>query len=317
MPLGTGPIEAPEFWQARPAYVLGAKSSDDVRQLAGGISYGLLWQGKASFDFGISKGTYTKRLDFADPALADAVSRDQPLLWNVSASVSLSRHLIAFAGMSRGQEDAVIAPDIAVNRSEAPPAIRTRQVEMGLRFALSPRLALVVDAFEISRPYYNLDSGLRFRRLGRLTNRGLEFSLTGQIVPGLSVVGGLLLADPKIAGEAVSSGQIGERPVGQVRRRLVANIDWRTGAGKGPLSFDIYAESYSSRVGNVANTLYAPPRTNINLGARYRFDFAGMHLTLRPLVQNLFNSYGWNVSSSGGFIYTNARVFQVSLRADL
>lgn len=314
--LGSGPITAPESWGGAPAYALRAQDRDRVRQLNAGVSYNLLWQGKASLDIGISKGLYNKRIDFADPTLGDTQTRNWPLLWNVSASVSLSDKLIAFGGLSRGQEDAVIAPDIAVNRSEAPPAIRTRQAEVGLRIALTDHLSLVAGAFEISRPYYNLDTALRYRRLGRLTNRGLEFSLTGQLAPGLSLVGGLLLADPKIAGEAVSAGQIGERPVGQVRRRLVSSIDWRGKAGKGPLSLDLYVESLSSRMGNSANTLVAPPRTQVNLGARYRFDLAGARMILRPQVLNLFNGYGWQVSSSGGFTYLPARIFSIALTAD-
>lgn len=315
--LGSGPIDDPAAWPARaPAFAYRPQDEDRVRQLAAGLSYNLLWHGRASLDVGVSQGFYRKTIDFADPRLADALSRDRPLLWNISASVSLSDRLIAFAGLSRGQEDAVIAPDVAVNRAEAPPAIRTRQVEAGLRFALAERLALVVGAFEIARPYYNLDPGLRYRRLGRLTNRGLEFSLTGQVVPGLSVVGGLLLADPKISGEAVASGLIGQRPVGQVRRRLASNIDWRSQGGKGPLSLDLYIESFSSRVGNAANTLVAPPRTQVNLGARYRFNLAGARVILRPQVVNLFNAYGWQVSSSGGFTYTTGRFGSLSLTAD-
>jgi iron complex outermembrane receptor protein len=315
--LGSGPIDDPAAWPARaPAFAYRPQDEDRVRQLAAGLSYNLLWQGRASLDVGVSQGFYRKNIDFADPRLADTRSRDRPLLWNLSASVSLSDRLIAFAGLSRGQEDAVIAPDVAVNRSEAPPAIRTRQVEAGLRFALAERLALVVGAFEIARPYYNLDPGLRYRELGRLTNRGLEFSLTGQVAPGLSVVGGLLFADPKISGEAVASGLIGQRPVGQVRRRLAANIDWRTRGGKGPLSFDLYVESFSSRVGNVANTLVAPPRTQMNFGARYRFNLAGARVILRPQVINLFNAYGWQVSSSGGFTYSTGRFGSLALTAD-
>jgi iron complex outermembrane recepter protein len=314
--LGSGLIEDPASWPVRPAFTLGAKNTDEVRQLAAGISYNLLWQGRASLDIGLSKATYAKSIDFADPALADPVTRDKPLLWNVAASVSLSRNVIAFAGMSRGQEDALIAPDIAVNRSEAPPAIRTRQVEAGLKFQLTRDLSLVTGVFEISRPYYNLDSTQRYRELGRLTNRGLEVSLTGKLAPGLNIVGGMLLTDPKIAGEAVTSRQIGQRPVGQVRRRIVANLDWRTKGGKGPLSFDINAEAQSSRMGNVANTLAAPPRANFNIGARYRFDLAGAQVILRPQLQNVFNHYGWQVSSSGGFLYTPDRVATVSLSAD-
>ena len=69
-------------------------------------------------------------------------------------------------------------------------------------------------------------------------------------------------------------------------------------------------------MGNAANTLVAPPRTVVNLGARYRFKAAGGTWLLRPTVLNLFNTYGWNVSGSGGFTYIGARVAMLQLVAD-
>ena len=148
----------------------------------------------------------------------------------------------------------------------------------------------------------------------------LEFGrhpLTGQIVPGLTVVGGTLLLDPRIHGEAVDSKLIGARPVGQIRRRTAVNLDWRTGEGKGHWSFDLGVESLSARVGNVANTLEAPPRENVNLGMRYRFKLAGGNWLARAQVINLFNDYGWNVSSSGGFTYSPQRSVILQIVADL
>lgn len=314
--LGPGSVfDTPDKWP-EPAYTLDPKNRDRVRQLAGGLAYSLFWAGRASLDIGLSKQHYTKTIDFADPALPDPVVRDRPLLWNVSASVALTRNLIAYAGLSRGQEDAIVAPDIAINRAEAPPAIRTRQVEAGLRYALTPHLSLVAGAFSISKPYFNLDPARRYRQLGSLTNRGIELSLTGQLAPGLSLVGGMLLLDPRISGEAVDSGLIGRRPVGQVRRRVAANLDWRSGGGKGPLSVDLVVESLSNRVANAANTLSAPPRTSIDLGARYRFDWGKTKFVFRPQVHNLFNHYGWNVTPSGGFTYTGRRYVAFSLLAD-
>ena len=205
---------------------------------------------------------------------------------------------------------------MAVNRSEAPPAIHTRQLEGGVKLALTPHMTLIAGAFSITKPYYNLDSALRYRQLGSLNNRGIELSLTGQLVPGLNVVGGLLLLDPRISGEAVTSGQIGPRPVGQLRHRAALNFDWRPNAGKSAASFDVAVESFSSRVGNSANTLFAAPRTVVNLGARYRFHHGPGTFLLRPLVQNVFNNYGWQVSTSGGWTYTAPRAFTVQIVAD-
>ena len=299
-----------------PVYTIGRKSRDRVDQLTYGLAWSLVSTRGFALDAGLSKSSYTKAVDFADPLLADPVTRDRPITWNISASLALVHGLSIYAGASRGQEEALIAPDVAVNRSEAPPAIRTRQIEGGVKLALSPHLTLIAGAFSITKPYYNLDGGLRYRQLGNLNHRGIELSLTGQIVPGFNVVGGLLLLDPRISGEAVTSGQIGPRPVGQVRRHGVLNFDWRAHGGKSPLSFDLAIESFSSRVGNSVNTLSAAPRTVVNLGVRYRFRAGPGTFLLRPLVQNLFDNYGWQVSTSGGWTYTPPRAFTLQVVAD-
>ncbi len=313
--LGASTIVAPDV-RPEPLVVLGPKSLDEVRQLTYGLSYSLVSTGRYGLDASISKTSYRKAIDFADPLQADPVTRDTPIMWNFAGTVNLAPTLSLYAGISHGMEEALAAPEVAVNRSEAPSAIHTRQIEAGFKYAITPHLTLIAGGFRITKPYYNLDPVLRYRQLGTLTNRGLELSLTGQLAPGLTLVGGTILLDPKIAGEAVDLHLIGPRPVGQVRRRSVVNLDWRSGAGKGPFSFDLAIESLSSRMGNSANTLAAPGRTSVNLGARYRFKAAGADWLVRPVLINVFDAYGWNVSSSGGFTYIPPRAVTLQLVAD-
>lgn len=313
--LGPSTILAPDI-RPEPAFAIGAKSLDRVRQLTWGASYSLVNSGHYGFDASFSKTRYTKAIDFADPLLADPETEDSPVMWNVAGTVNLTRSLSLYAGVSHGMEEALVAPEIASNRSEAPAAIHTRQIEAGAKLAITPRLTLIAGVFSITKPYFNLDPALRYRQLGSLRNRGIELSLTGQIRPGLTVVGGTMLLDPEISGEAVASHLIGPRPVGQLRRRSVLTLDWRSAAGKGPLSFDLSLESLSSRTGNAANTLHAPPRTVVNLGARYRFKLAGADWLFRPVLLNAFDEYGWNVSSSGGFTYIPPRALTLQLVAD-
>lgn len=313
--LGASTILAPDV-RPEPTYTIGPKSKDRVRQLTYGLSYSLVEQGRFGIDASLSRTDYKKAIDFADPLLADPVTRDGPIMWNVAGTVNLTRPLSLYAGLSHGMEEALVAPEIASNRAEAPPAIHTRQFEAGIKYAVTSRLTLIAGAFEITKPYYNLDPALRYRQLGTLRNRGFELSLTGQLRPGLTVVGGTMLLDPRISGEAVDTGLIGRRPVGQIRRRSVLTLDWRTVQGKGPLSLDLSLESLSSRTGNAANTLSAPPRAVVNLGARYRFKAAGGDWLLRPVVLNLFDQYGWNVSPSGGFTYIPPRALTLQLVAD-
>ncbi len=313
--LGPSTVLAPDV-RTLPTYSLRPHNDDDVRQTTYGLAYSLLWNGKVNVDLSLSKTRYRKRVDFANPALADIVTRDRPLLWNADASVVITHRLSAYAGMTRGMEEALIAPENATNASEAPPAIRTRQEEAGFKFAVTPSLSLIAGVFHIAKPYYNLDPAARYRNLGTIAVKGAEISLTGRLVPGLTLVAGTVLMNPRLSGEAVTSRQIGERPVGQVRRRSIANIDWRPKGGKSAWSFDLAYDGVSSRYANAANSLVAPPRSNVNIGARYRFKVNDIKFLIRPRIENLFNSYGWNVSANGGFTYTSSRTATLELITD-
>nr|WP_268958951.1 TonB-dependent receptor [Novosphingobium aerophilum] len=300
-----------------PAIVTTALDHDVVRQRTYGFAYSGTLRGKAGLDFALSRTDYSKTIDFSAPTSPDIRVRDRPLIGNISAWAVPVRGLTLFGGYTRGQEEALIAPDVATNRAEAPPAIRTSQIEAGARFTLSKQLGLVATAFRISKPYYNLDPAFRYREIGSLSNRGIELSLTGQLTPGLVAVAGTLLMDSRIGGDPASLSQIGPRPVGQARRRSVLNIDWRMQQGKGPLSLDLAAESLSARTANIPNTLFAPGRTTLNLGARYRFAVHDKPIMLRLQLQNALNAYAWNVSASGGFTYINPRLLLVQLVADI
>lgn len=316
--INLGPSSAilPDF-RAEPILFAQNKDEDHVQQMNWGLAYGVKWAGRGSIDLSVSRAEYTKTLDFVDPLLPRIETQDNPILVTAMGSVSVSRRLTLYGGFVRGLEEALIAPDIAVNRSEAPPAIRTRQIDGGMRYAITPHLSFIGGLFSVKKPYFNLDPALRYRQLGTVDNRGVEVSLAGSVAPGLALVAGSVFLNPQISGEAVDQKHIGERPVGSLRRRSIANLDWRFAAGKSPLSLDIALEAISARMANAANTLQVGPRETINLGARYRFGFAGAHWLLRTQISNLFNDYGWHVSSSGGFTYSNSRTYMAQLVADL
>jgi hypothetical protein len=94
-------------------------------------------------------------------------------------------------------------------------------------------------------------------------------------------------------------------------------VDWRLDGGHSPLSLDMSVESLSSRVGNSANTLAAPPRATVNLGLRYRLEFDRVQVVIRPYIVNVLDKYGWTVSTSGGWTYTQQRSAFVSVAAEL
>jgi iron complex outermembrane receptor protein len=174
----------------------------------------------------------------------------------------------------------------------------------------------VVGAFEVEKPYFNLDPGLRFRQLGMVRNRGLEFSVAGQLAKGLTLVAGNVLIDARVSGEEVRTGVIASRPVGTFRRHTILSVDYRVPGIEG-LSVDAFSESISRSVANSSNTLEIPARAVLHLGARYRFDLGDTKLLVRGQVANITNTFGWIAGSSGFFIPNGARRWSLSLAADI
>ncbi|HEX8192996.1 MAG TPA: TonB-dependent receptor [Allosphingosinicella sp.] len=302
------PIDAPE-----PELVLGAQTNDRVRQITGGIGYEGRWRGVGELSLGIQRTSYRK--ETVRPSGPLPVSRSSPWLFNGALSVIAGDDLVFYAGYTRGLEESPVAPDIAVNRGEAPPAILTEQMDAGLRYAIAANLRLVAGVFDVRKPYYALDPGLLFRELGAVRNRGIEVSLAGQLTPRLSVVLGGVFLDSRVSGDQVDLGLIGRRPVGSIGRTLTAALNWTLPWVEG-LSADLTYESTSDRIANAANSFVIPARHLFSLGGRYRFDMFDKPATFRAQVASANNVYGFS-NVGEGFYYNPPRRFQMSLTVDM
>jgi iron complex outermembrane recepter protein len=312
--LGVGPAGVPDARPA-PAFAFGDNDRSSVRQMTFGLGYDVRWKGRGSLSLAVQKSNYRKQTQLADPASPQLESRDRPWLFSANGAANVTHTLTVYGGYVRGLEESPVAPDVATNRNEAPPAIRTSQRDAGLRYALSPKLSVIGGIFEVRKPYFNLDVDRRFRQLGTVRNRGVELSLAGSVIPGLNLVAGTLFLSPQISGAEVASGRIGARPVGSFRRHSIANLDWKP-RGQAAWSFDLAFDSFSRSTANTANSFEAPARTTIGLGTRYRFALGKTAFLVRGQIQNVFDGYGWKVSSSGGFTYILPRTFSLNLAAD-
>lgn len=315
IPLGESSLTFADS-RVQPAFAFGPDDTDSSGQAMLGLGYTLSSPGRFLIDLGLSASRYRKTITFTSAGLVTSV-RDRPVTGSVSGTLNLSPTLSLYGGHVRGFEEVAVAPANAANRGAVPPAIRTQQTDLGLRYAVSPTVSFVAGAFSISKPNYNLDAQAVYRELGTSSNRGVEVSLAGTLRPGLSMVLGNVLLDSRISGELVDSGAIGLRPIGSIRRRSVLNLDWRLADGKSPLSLDVAVEALSARIGNISNRLLAPPREAIDLGARYRFHVASARALLRVQVANVLDDYGWQVATNGAFQYSTERRLLAELRVDI
>ncbi|MDQ3482517.1 MAG: TonB-dependent receptor, partial [Pseudomonadota bacterium] len=302
------PIVAPE-----PDFTLGPQTTDQVRQLTAGLGYEGRWRDVGELSLGIQRTSYEKAV--VRPSGALPVSKSSPWLFNGTLSILASSDLVFYAGYTKGLEESPVAPDIAVNRGEAPPAIITQQMDAGFRYAFTPALRVVAGVFDVRKPYFALDPGRVFRQLGEVRNRGIEASLAGQITPRLSIVLGGVFLDATVSGDAVDLGLIGRRPVGSIGGTVTGALNWDLPLVQG-LSLDLSYERSSDRVANALNSFVIPARYIAALGGRYRFSLFDKPATYRAQIASANNVYGYG-NIGEGFYYNPPRRFQMSLTVDM
>ncbi|MGY4399114.1 iron complex outermembrane receptor protein [Sphingomonas sp. UYAg733] len=292
--LGRGSIDRPDFTEP-PGFVFGEQTRDRVRQSTYGLAYEGTWRNIGVINLGIQRSSYRKSVTMPLATLPE--SRDRPWLYNAAIALRLNDTMTLYAGTSRGLEESDVAPTIAVNRDEAPPAIRTRQIDGGLRWSIGSHVTLVGSIFRIDKPYYGLDGARRFRDLGMIRHKGAELSLAGSPVTGLSVVAGALLLDAVVFGEQVDAGLVGRRPVGSSPGSYIASIDYRP-PHWGAISFDANLSHDARRIVSLDNAVHLPDRTLLDLGLRYRFPLGGKPAIFRLQATNITNRFNWTVAGA-------------------
>lgn len=286
----------------KPVFNFGPTSVDEVRQSTGGIAYEGLWNGVGELSAGLQK-TQLKRT-LKQPALALARSSDDQWIYNGTVAVYPTRDLAVYASYTRGLEESGIAPETAANYGEPQPASITKQIDAGLRYALTQNVRLVAGVFEVKKPYFNRNTANIHTVVGDTTNRGIELSISGAIAPGLRVVAGGVLIRQRISGLTVNQGLIGRVPSGEIPRTLRLNLQYGPASWKG-VSIDAQIANQGATFADRLNTYKIPASTTFDLGGRYQFDLFSTPASIRAQITNLTNTYTFNLAGSSGTFMAN------------
>lgn len=313
MDLGPRILGVPEPAE-RPSFQLGPAIGDTVRQGTVGLSYEAHWAHLGQLTLGAQGTAYDKTITLPDeqPSKTEA----HPWLANAALALHLADGLVAYGGFTRGLEETGIAPGNATNRNQAPPAIVTRQIDSGIRWSPGDSLRVVAGLFEVRKPNFATNEQNVFTELGEVRHRGIELSLTGEPFRGLRIVAGAVFMQPRVSGSAVRAGLAGEQSVGQTGRTLRVNGNYQVPLLPG-VSIDIGVVDTARRVASSDNRVFAPPVTKIDIGARHQFSFFGNPSTLRFLVKNVTNAYGYRVVASNAFRTNSPRALSASWAMDL
>lgn len=313
--VASGPAAIGVFSEvAEPIFTYGTRDKDVVRQVTPGVSYLGQWASIGEFSVGLQKSFY--RRDFGKEDAAPAETRSQPWLYNGTVAVYPATRLAFYAGYTRGLEEFGTAPENAVNRGQPVPAALTKQVDGGFRYRIKPGLSLVAGVFEISKPYFDRDQTNVYTDVGALRHRGVEMSLTGQLLPGMTVVAGAVLLQARVSGLSVDRGLIGRVPPGQPPATYLLNAQYALPMLRG-FSVDTQVNVDASHYANRANTFRIPMAATWDLGTRYSFALFKTRANIRVQVRNVTSAYNWTADGASGRVAPTAqRRINIRLAAD-
>ena len=149
-----------------------------------------------------------------------------------------------------------------------------------------------------------------FRRNGEQTNRGIEFTLNGEIMPGLRLISGVAVTDPKLEGGTTAKGV----PDWTAN----ADVEWDLPFVPG-LTLNGRVEHTGGQYVDIANTLQLPDWTIFDLGARYVLAAGETPVTLRFTVDNVADKRYWASafdSFAQALLQGQPRTFKASISAD-
>jgi iron complex outermembrane receptor protein len=298
---------------AQPAWMFSPQSRDTTRELDLGFTFEERWQGVGSFAVGLLHDHYRRQVTV--PQASVDTDRTNPWLLNLRFTEDSFRNFIIYGSFVQGLEDSALAPVSASNRNEPPPATRTWQADGGVRWVPTERLQVILGAFDIHKPYFNIDAENIYTQLGQVQYRGLETSLSF-VDGGLTLLAGGVLLRPRVERVIAEPGATGTIPLGPVPLTLMANIDYAPPTW-GPWAVSLQWNRLSSRVATTDNESYLPPLATLGAGIRFHRKWLARPWTVRLDGFNLTNARGLHVSSLDLVLPEQSRRFVLTLATDI
>lgn len=206
------------------------------------------------------------------------------------------------------------APAIAVNAGETLAPAKSEQIEVGAKIGIND-WTVSVSAFQIDKPFSQLDGGLVFAETAEQRNRGLEFNVFGEVASGLRLLGGVTLLDGELR-KTTDPAVRGNTPIGVPSFQAALGAEWDTPFLDGlTLSGNVIhaGEQYV----DTANTQEISSWTRFDMGARYSTEISNRPVTFRAEIENLFDEdYYGGVASFGTFSQGAPRTFRLSMTTD-
>lgn len=284
-----GPVNVPKFKEADLQY--------DNFIFGDQIGIGEKW----NLLLGINHSTIKTRTYEIDGTITTDYD-DSRLSPSVAALYKLTPRVSAYASFMKGLEKGGTADVLfdgypVANAGEILPPLVSDQVEVGLKAQMDNAL-FTAALFKLNKglEYYDVTEPTApvFTQDGRQVHKGLELTLTGEVVKHLIVVAGLTALDPKVE-DSSDPTLAGMRPAAVAKRFGTLFAEYQIPAL--PSLFITGGAFYTGRVYlDGANTLTLPSSVSYDLGARYETQWGDRPIALRLNVANVTNEGYWLAS---------------------
>lgn len=313
---GTVPYGLPDP-HPQPSFAFAVPNDGRVRQHAFLLGYTGRLQGVGLVNLGIQKARYRGTSRDGRSGLITSTS-DDPWLYNASIGLDVSPSLAIFVGTEKGLEDSGTAPESAVNRNEQLPATRSVQYEGGMRWKFTGG-QLVVNMFQITKPYFSFDQNRTFSEVGTIRLRGIETSLSGHFGKRLQIVAGAVATQPRVINRRPG---VGERPAGMPSLYVKLDANYHTDIFGGLTPTATFSYTGRRAVGASAlaslggKQLMVPGFASLDLGLRQSFKLGDTPMSFRALVYNVFDAASWKVVGPNSLLMEERRRFNLTVTAD-
>lgn len=287
-------VQVPE-----PNFVFSPRTVDHTQLWSVGVAYHIDWRTHGEFEVGIQDADYQETA--ATPGTPASRASAHPIRVYTNAAFAITDQITAYGGYTQGLENSGTAPSSAQNRGAVLPASLTWQADFGVRYAITPDLKIIAGAFELQKPYFNLDQSNVDRALGVQRAQGFEFSIAGQPIQNLDVNIGILAGNVSITGSNLAALGVGRIAVGQPRLTYAASVNYILPWWPA-LSLDLSAGHFGRAPGNVSNSIYTPALTSWSFGARYKFSVFGSNSSLRVQIRRATSAQVWGELYTPGFL---------------
>lgn len=223
----------------------------------------------------------------------DAVTPALGLVYKPSDRVSIYGNY-AEALVPGATAPAVSGGTPVTNAGEVLDPFRGKQVEVGVKYDNGDFVG-TVSLFRTNRQSAFVTGGV-FAANGEQRNQGVEFTVYGQPLELVRVLGGLTLLDAKLT--RTEGGALdGREPIGVPE--VQANVNVEVDVPFTDLTVDARAIYTGAQAVNAGNTVELGSSTRFDLGARYNLALKDRTVVLRARVENVTGKDYW--ASTGGY----------------